>query len=75
MLRHVGEWVWAQMTKMLDLLDLYLDELGYKSARIDGSITWQGRQVWLPSPLSLQLAASACTCALVFGVTSHGLHS
>ena len=33
------------MTKMLDLLDVYLDELGHKCARIDGSVSSQGRQV------------------------------
>ena len=34
----------AQMTKMLDLLDTYLEQLGHKTTRIDGSIGWQERQ-------------------------------
>lgn len=32
------------MTKMLDLLDTYLEQLGHTSARIDGSIKWEDRQ-------------------------------
>lgn len=32
------------MTKMLDLLDTYLEQLGHKTTRIDGSIGWQDRQ-------------------------------
>lgn len=32
------------MTRMLDLLDTYLDQLGHKVVRIDGSIPWQERQ-------------------------------
>lgn len=32
------------MTKMLDLLDTYLEQLGHRCARIDGSIAWQDRQ-------------------------------
>ena len=45
-------WLAAQMTKMLDLLDSYLDQLGHKAVRIDGSIAWQDRQV-----------RSLCLCA------------
>ena len=37
--------LWSgQMTKMLDLLDTYLEQLGHTSARIDGSIKWEDRQ-------------------------------
>ena len=32
------------MTKMLDLLDAYLEGEGHKSCRIDGSVSWQDRQ-------------------------------
>ena len=38
---------WAccgQMTKMLDIMDTYLEQLGHSSARIDGSIKWEDRQ-------------------------------
>ena len=34
----------AQMTKMLDILDTYLEQLGHIAARIDGSIKWEDRQ-------------------------------
>jgi ATP-dependent DNA helicase len=34
----------AQMTRMLDLLDTYLEQLGHAAVRIDGSIAWQERQ-------------------------------
>ena len=33
-----------QMTKMLDLLDAYLDGMGHQTCRIDGSVSWQDRQ-------------------------------
>ena len=33
-----------QMTKMLDLLDAYLEDGGHKACRIDGSVSWQDRQ-------------------------------
>jgi ATP-dependent DNA helicase len=29
---------------MLDILDTYLEQLGHRAARIDGSISWQDRQ-------------------------------
>ena len=32
------------MTRMLDLLDTYLEQRGHRAARIDGSISWQDRQ-------------------------------
>ena len=32
------------MTKMLDLLDTYLEQLGHTTARIDGSVKWEDRQ-------------------------------
>ena len=32
------------MTKMLDLLDCYLTEMGYSACRIDGAVSWQDRQ-------------------------------
>ena len=34
----------SQMTKMLDLLDTYLEQLGHTTARIDGSVKWEDRQ-------------------------------
>lgn len=34
----------VQMTKMLDILDTYLEQLGHKTVRIDGSVGWQERQ-------------------------------
>jgi hypothetical protein len=33
-----------QMTRMLDLLQSYLEQLGHTACRIDGSIPWQERQ-------------------------------
>lgn len=33
-----------QMTKMLDLIESYLDQRGERACRIDGSIAWQQRQ-------------------------------
>lgn len=33
-----------QMTKMLDLLDTFLEQSGYTSCRLDGSVSWQDRQ-------------------------------
>jgi ATP-dependent DNA helicase len=32
------------MTKMLDLLESFLDQQGHRVCRIDGSIPWQQRQ-------------------------------
>jgi ATP-dependent DNA helicase len=32
------------MTKVLDLLDHYLEELGHTACRIDGHVSWQDRQ-------------------------------
>lgn len=37
--------LWSgQMTKMLDILDTYLEQKGHSSARLDGSIKWEDRQ-------------------------------
>ena len=36
--------IFSQMTKMLDLIDSYLDALGLAACRIDGNISWQDRQ-------------------------------
>ena len=33
----------TQMTKLLDLLDAFLDERGHRACRIDGSVAWQDR--------------------------------
>lgn len=32
------------MTKMLDILDTFLEQEGHASCRLDGSIKWQDRQ-------------------------------
>lgn len=32
------------MTRMLDILDTYLEQEGHKSCRLDGSVGWQQRQ-------------------------------
>lgn len=32
------------MTKVLDLLDHYLEQMGHKTCRIDGAVAWQDRQ-------------------------------
>ena len=32
------------MTRMLDLLDTYLEQLGHRAVRIDGGVAWQERQ-------------------------------
>jgi hypothetical protein len=32
------------MTKVLDLLEHYLDQMGHRSCRIDGAVSWQERQ-------------------------------
>ncbi|GBF95152.1 ATP-dependent DNA helicase [Raphidocelis subcapitata] len=36
--------IFSQMTKMLDLIESYLDQRGERACRIDGSIPWQERQ-------------------------------
>lgn len=36
--------IFSQMTKMLDLIDSYLDARGLSACRIDGNISWQDRQ-------------------------------
>eukprot|EP00798_Chlamydomonas_sp_ICE-L_P024975 gene24975-10636_t len=36
--------IFSQMTKMLDLLESFLDQQGHKACRIDGSVPWQVRQ-------------------------------
>ena len=36
--------IFSQMTKMLDIMEDFLDTLGYKFERIDGSITGFERQ-------------------------------
>ena len=33
----------AQMTKVLDLLESYIEQKGHRACRIDGSIPWQVR--------------------------------
>lgn len=33
------------MTKMLDILDTFLEQEGHKSCRLDGSVSWQERKV------------------------------
>ena len=33
-----------QMTKMLDILDTFLEQEGHKSCRLDGSVAWQDRK-------------------------------
>ena len=57
-----------QMTKMLDLLDAFLDELGHTASRLDGSMAWQdrcvlvdggtGRAVWRATILLPALATT-----------------
>uniref|UniRef100_A0A061RSK4 Atp-dependent dna helicase ddm1-like n=1 Tax=Tetraselmis sp. GSL018 TaxID=582737 RepID=A0A061RSK4_9CHLO len=39
--------IFSQMTKMLDLLDHYLEESGVRAARIDGSVQWEDRKRWI----------------------------
>lgn len=36
--------IFSQMTKMLDLIETYLEQLGHRACRIDGNISWQDRQ-------------------------------
>ncbi|KAK9815465.1 hypothetical protein WJX72_004092 [[Myrmecia] bisecta] len=36
--------IFSQMTKMLDLLESYLEEEKHRVCRIDGSVSWQDRQ-------------------------------
>ena len=36
--------IFSQMTRMLDLIDTYLDERGFKRCRIDGSVHWEARR-------------------------------
>jgi ATP-dependent DNA helicase len=36
--------MWSQMTKMLDLIESFLEQQGHKACRIDGSVPWQERQ-------------------------------
>ena len=35
----------SQMTRMLDILDTFLEQEGLKTCRLDGSVSWQDRQV------------------------------
>ena len=44
--RYVLIWdvLCSQMTKMLDILDTFLEQEGHKSCRLDGSVKWQDRQ-------------------------------
>jgi ATP-dependent DNA helicase len=37
------------MTRMLDLLDTYLEQRGHRAARIDGGVSWQERQAAMRS--------------------------
>lgn len=39
----------VQMTKLLDLLDSFLEQKGHKACRIDGSVSWQERQAAMKS--------------------------
>lgn len=36
--------IFSQMTKMLDLIQVFLEQQGHRACRIDGSIPWQERQ-------------------------------
>lgn len=36
--------IFSQMTKVLDLIQSYLEQRGHDACRIDGSIKWQDRQ-------------------------------
>ncbi|KAK9806599.1 hypothetical protein WJX73_007101 [Symbiochloris irregularis] len=36
--------IFSQMTKLLDLLDTFLEQRGHQACRIDGSVSWQDRQ-------------------------------
>lgn len=36
--------IFSQMTRMLDLLETYLEQSGLRCCRIDGSVQWQDRQ-------------------------------
>uniref|UniRef100_A0A7S0RU61 Uncharacterized protein n=1 Tax=Chlamydomonas leiostraca TaxID=1034604 RepID=A0A7S0RU61_9CHLO len=36
--------IFSQMTKMLDLIESYLEQSGHRACRIDGSVAWQDRQ-------------------------------
>ena len=36
--------IFSQMTRMLDLLDTYLDERGFNRCRIDGGVHWEERR-------------------------------
>lgn len=41
--------IFSQMTKLLDLLDSFLEQKGHKACRIDGSVSWQERQAAMKS--------------------------
>uniref|UniRef100_A0A6S8IFU9 SNF2 super family n=1 Tax=Dunaliella tertiolecta TaxID=3047 RepID=A0A6S8IFU9_DUNTE len=36
--------IFSQMTKMLDVIESFLDQQGHRACRIDGSVPWQERQ-------------------------------
>ncbi len=36
--------IFSQMTRMLDLIDAYLEEKGFNRCRIDGSVHWEARR-------------------------------
>jgi len=41
--------IFSQMTKMLDILEYYLEEMGHNPCRIDGSVCYQDRQAQMKS--------------------------
>ena len=55
-----------QMTKVLDLLESYIEQKGHRACRIDGSIPWQ---VWMRlRTASMSSVNPACLCFPVQGV-------
>ena len=57
-----------QMTKVLDLLQSYLEQKGHRACRIDGSIPWQVRLPTPASPRSTPWSMSICMHSLGVGL-------
>lgn len=59
---------YPQMTKVLDLLQSYLEQKGHRACRIDGSIPWQVRLPTPASPRSTPWSMSICMHSLGVGL-------
>ena len=54
--------IFSQMTKMLDLLEDFLEYLGHKYERIDGSINGADRQQCIDRFNGMAVVVCVCVC-------------